>query len=29
MVPISLVPYGKQIVRTDSLPPGQRPVHSL
>ena len=21
MVPISLVPYGKQIVRTDSLPP--------
>ena len=29
MVPISLVPYGKQIVRSDSLPPGQRPVHSL
>ena len=29
MVPISLVPYGKQIVRTDSLPPSQRPLHSL
>ena len=29
MVPISLVPYGKQIVRTDSLPPDQRPAHSL
>ena len=29
MLPISLVPYGKQIVRTDSLPPDQRPVHSL
>jgi uncharacterized membrane protein YccF (DUF307 family) len=29
MVPISLVPYGKQIVRTDSLAPGQRPVQSL
>ena len=29
MVPISLVPYGKQIVRTESLPPGERPVHSL
>ena len=29
MVPISLVPYGKQIVPTDSLPPDQRPVHAL
>ena len=29
MVPISLVPLGKQIVRTDSLPPGERPLHSL
>jgi len=29
MVPISLVPYGKQIVRTDSLPASQRPLHSL
>ena len=29
MVPISLVPYGKQIVRTDELPPGERPLHSL
>ena len=29
MVPISLVPYGKRIVRTDELPPGERPLHSL
>jgi uncharacterized membrane protein YccF (DUF307 family) len=29
MVPISLVPYGKQIVRTDELAPGERPLHSL
>jgi len=29
MVPISLVPYGKQIVRTDELPPGERPLHAL
>ena len=29
MVPISLVPYGKEIVRTDSLPPDQRPLHAL
>lgn len=29
MVPISLMPYGKRIVRTNSLPPGERPVHSL
>jgi uncharacterized membrane protein YccF (DUF307 family) len=29
MVPISLVPYGKRIVRTSELPPGERPLHSL
>lgn len=29
MIPISLVPFGKEIVRTSSLPPGQRPLHSL
>jgi uncharacterized membrane protein YccF (DUF307 family) len=29
MVPISLVPYGKRIVRTEELPPGERPLHSL
>lgn len=29
MLPISLVPFGKEIVRTSSLPPGQRPLHSL
>lgn len=29
MIPISLVPFGKEIVRTDLLPPGQRPLHSL
>lgn len=29
MLPISLVPYGKEIVPSDSLPPGQRPLHSL
>jgi uncharacterized membrane protein YccF (DUF307 family) len=29
LVPVSLVPYGKQIVRTDELPPGERPLHSL
>ena len=29
MVPISLVPYGKQIVRTEELAPGERPLHSL
>lgn len=29
MIPISLVPFGKEIVRTESLPPGQRPLHSL
>ena len=29
MIPISLVPFGKEIVRTSALPPGQRPLHSL
>ena len=29
MVPISLVPYGKRIVRTDELPPGERPLHAI
>jgi uncharacterized membrane protein YccF (DUF307 family) len=29
MIPISLVPFGKEIVRSDALPPGQRPLHSL
>lgn len=29
MLPVSLVPYGKEIVRTDALPPGRRPLHSL
>lgn len=29
MLPISLVPYGKEIVRSDSLPAGHRPLHSL
>ena len=29
MIPISLVPFGKEIVRTDALPPGQRPLHSI
>lgn len=29
MIPISLVPFGKEIVRTEALPPGQRPLHSL
>ncbi len=29
LIPISLVPYGKQIVPTDSLPPDQRPLHAL
>ncbi|GIL35834.1 YccF domain-containing protein [Phycicoccus sp. DTK01] len=29
MLPISLVPYGKDIVPTDALPPGRRPLHSL
>ncbi len=29
MIPISLVPYGKQIVPRDSLPPGTQPLHSI
>lgn len=29
MLPVSLVPYGKEIVPTDALPPGRRPLHSL
>ena len=29
MLPVSLVPYGKEIVPSDSLPPGRRPLHSL
>ncbi len=29
MIPISLVPYGKQIVPRDSLPVGQQPLHSI
>ena len=29
LIPVSLVPYGKHIVPTDSLPPDQRPVHAL
>ncbi|HPB71998.1 MAG TPA: YccF domain-containing protein [Phycicoccus sp.] len=29
MIPISLLPFGKMIVPTDSLPAGQRPLHSL
>ncbi|MDO5502805.1 MAG: YccF domain-containing protein [Actinomycetia bacterium] len=29
MIPISLVPFGKDIVPSRMLPPGQRPLHSL
>lgn len=29
MIPISLVPFGKEIVPTRLLPPGARPLHSL
>ena len=29
MIPISLFPYGKRIVPTDSLSPTERPLHSL
>ena len=29
LIPVSLVPYGKQIVPTDSLPPDRRPVHAF
>ena len=29
MIPVTCVPFGKQIVATDALPPGARPLHSL
>jgi uncharacterized membrane protein YccF (DUF307 family) len=29
MVPVSLVPYGKEIVPRDSLPAGRQPLHSI
>jgi uncharacterized membrane protein YccF (DUF307 family) len=29
LIPVSLVPYGKQIVPRDSLAPGQQPLHSI
>ena len=29
MLPVSLVPYGKDIVPSDALPPGSRPLHSI
>ncbi len=29
MIPISLMPYGKQIVSSDSLPANARPLHSI
>ena len=29
MIPISLTPYGKQIVDADTLPPQHRPLHSI
>ncbi len=29
LLPVSLFPYGKEIVRSDALPPGRRPLHSL
>lgn len=29
MIPISLAPYGKQIVSADALPPESRPLHSI
>ena len=29
MIPVSLVPYGKDIVPRDALAPGQRPLHSV
>ena len=29
MIPISLVPYGKRIVKADELPPGDRPLHAI
>lgn len=29
MIPVALVPFGKDIVPTDSLAPGQRPLHAI
>ncbi len=29
MIPVTCVPFGKQIVATDALPAGARPLHSL
>ncbi len=29
MIPVSLAPFGKEIVPTTSLAPGQRPLHSF
>lgn len=29
LLPVSIVPFGKQIVRTDLIPAGQRPLHSV
>lgn len=29
LVPVSIVPFGKEIVRARDLPPGQRPLHAL
>ncbi len=29
MVPVSLVPFGADIVRAADLPPGQRPLHAI
>lgn len=29
LLPVSIVPFGKQIVRTDLLPTGSRPLHAL
>jgi uncharacterized membrane protein YccF (DUF307 family) len=29
MIPVSLVPFGKEIVSVDRLPAGQRPLHAI
>lgn len=29
LLPVSIVPFGKQIVPSDLLPPGQRPLHAI
>ncbi len=29
MLPVSIMPFGKQILPAAALPPGQRPLHSL